>query len=57
MLTDVLVPLFTYPDETSSAALAGIARLLDGFATRVTYCGVEIDVPDLADRWGRKSVV
>lgn len=52
MLTDVFVPLFTYPEETEVSSLPQFAKLLEAFATCVTYCGVEIDVPDLANHWG-----
>jgi nucleotide-binding universal stress UspA family protein len=52
MLTDVFVPLFSYPEETAAEALPHVAKLLEAFASSVTYCGIEIDVPDLADRWG-----
>jgi nucleotide-binding universal stress UspA family protein len=52
MLTDVFVPLFGQPDETNEVGLPALARLLDVFAGHVTYCGVEANVPDLADRWG-----
>lgn len=52
MLTDVFVPLFTYPEETATATLPQFVKLLEAFAMRVTYCGVEIDVPDLANQWG-----
>lgn len=52
MLVDVFVPLFTYPEETVATTLPPFAQLLEAFATRVTYCGVEIDVPDLVNHWG-----
>lgn len=54
MLTDVFVPLFTYPEETATATLPQFIKLLEAFATRVTYCGVEIDVPDLANQCGAR---
>ncbi len=52
MLSDVFVPLFTFPDEIAVDPSPELSRLLGAFASHVTYCGVEIDVPDLADRWG-----
>lgn len=52
MLSDVFVPLFTFPDEIAVDPPSGLSQLLGAFATHVTFCGVEIDVPDLADRWG-----
>lgn len=52
MLTDAFVPMLTYPEQASAEALPALSSLLDSFATHVTYCAVEIDVPDLADRWG-----
>lgn len=52
MLTDVFVPLFSYPEETPAETLPHLAKLLEAFASSVTYCGIEIDVPDVADRWG-----
>lgn len=52
MLADAFVPLFTYPEETAAEALPQLVQLLETFATRVTYCGVEIDIPNLADSWG-----
>lgn len=52
MLTDVFVPLLTYPDDARTNSLPQLAALLDVFATHVTFCGVEINVPGLADRWG-----
>ena len=52
MLTDVFVPLLTYPDETPVVLAAGLPVFLSRFATSATFCPVEIDVPDLANRWG-----
>lgn len=56
MLEDVLVPLLTYPDKTNADALSPLARLLDSFAKTVTFCGLEVDVPNMADRWGSALV-
>lgn len=56
MLTDAFVPMLTYPEQASADALPGLTRLLDTFATHVTYCGVEIEVPDIADRWGTSLI-
>jgi nucleotide-binding universal stress UspA family protein len=52
MLTDVFVPLLTFPDDAKPTALPRLSGLVERFATHITYCGVEINVPDLADRWG-----
>lgn len=52
MLSDVFVPLLTFPDDATPTALPRLSSLIEQFAVHVTYCGVEIDVPDLADRWG-----
>lgn len=52
MLTDVFVPLLSYPDEAMPTALGRVSALVEHFATQVTYCGVLIEVPDLTSRWG-----
>jgi nucleotide-binding universal stress UspA family protein len=52
MLTDVFVPLLSFPQDVRPQALPRLAALLERFATHVTWCAVEIDVPDIADRWG-----
>jgi nucleotide-binding universal stress UspA family protein len=52
MLSDVFVPLFTFPDEIAIEPPPGLSGLLGAFAAHVAFCGVEIDVPDLKDRWG-----
>lgn len=56
MLTDVFVPLLTFPDDATPTALPRLSSIIEKFAIHVTYCGVEIDVPDLADRWGRALI-
>jgi nucleotide-binding universal stress UspA family protein len=56
MLTDAFVPMLTYPEQAIAEALPPLSSLLENFATHVTYCGVEIDVPDLAGRWGASLV-
>lgn len=56
MLTDAFVPLFTYPFKSDIASVRELTELLDGMVTHVTYCGLEIDIPDLADRWGSRLI-
>jgi nucleotide-binding universal stress UspA family protein len=52
MLTDVFVPLLTYPERNDGGQLPALSDLLAQFADTITWCGIEVDVPDLADRWG-----
>lgn len=56
MLTDVLVPVLAYPDGTDANSAPGLEVILDAFATHVTYCGVEIEAPDLSEWWARALV-
>jgi Universal stress protein UspA and related nucleotide-binding proteins len=57
MLTDAFVPLLTYPDQTRETSFPALIGLLEAMGTtHVSFCGVEIDVPDLADRWGAALV-
>lgn len=56
MLTDVFVPLLTYPDETDAAAFPKLVGFLQAFASNVTYCGVVIHVPETGLRWGARLV-
>ena len=52
MLNDVFVPLLTYPDRTTIEFAEDVAQFAAGFATHVTFAPIEIDVPDIANRWG-----
>ncbi|MBB4052146.1 nucleotide-binding universal stress UspA family protein [Devosia subaequoris] len=54
MLTDVLLPLFSDPEETPVQGLLQIAKLQASFSRTVTLCGVESDVPALANHWGAR---
>ncbi|MDB5473438.1 MAG: UspA [Devosia sp.] len=56
MLTDVFVPLFTFPDETEASTLPKLARFLEAFATQVTYCGIVANVPETGVHWGSRLV-
>lgn len=56
MLSDAFVPMLTYPEQATPESLPLVTQLLENFATHVTYCGVEISVPDFADRWGASLV-
>jgi nucleotide-binding universal stress UspA family protein len=50
MLTDVFVPLLTYPDATSAAGVEEALLITQKFASSATACAVEIDIPDLSNR-------
>nr|WP_295887385.1 universal stress protein [uncultured Devosia sp.] len=52
MLSDVFVPLLTYPDPTPVEFAKTLPDFIGRFASSVTFCPTEIDVPDLANRWG-----
>jgi nucleotide-binding universal stress UspA family protein len=52
MLSDVFVPLLTYPDPTPTAFAKGLTQFISRFAWTVTFSPVEIDIPNLANRWG-----
>jgi hypothetical protein len=52
MLSDVFVPLLTYPEPTPVEFAKTLPDFIGRFAASVTFCPTEIDVPDLANRWG-----
>jgi nucleotide-binding universal stress UspA family protein len=52
VLTDVLVPVITYPEDAATASLTKLTNFLGSFADHVTYCALEIDVPALNDHLG-----
>ncbi|MBD8064411.1 GNAT family N-acetyltransferase [Devosia sp. PTR5] len=56
LLSDVFVPLFTYPDATSLDFARRLPDFLARFASNVTFAPVEVDVPDLANRWGAQLI-
>lgn len=56
MLTDIFVPLLTYPDATPTETFEELALLSQPFATSIAVCAFEIDIPDLSTRWGSKIV-
>jgi nucleotide-binding universal stress UspA family protein len=56
MLSDVLVPLLTYPDVTAVDVAAMLPDFVAGFAAHVTFLPVEVDVPDLSNRWGASLI-
>ncbi|RYG57701.1 MAG: hypothetical protein EON56_01870, partial [Alphaproteobacteria bacterium] len=56
MLSDVFVPLLTYPDSTGAEFAQHLQDFISKFASEVTYAAAEIDLPNLADRWGGSLV-
>jgi nucleotide-binding universal stress UspA family protein len=52
VLTDVLVPVITYPEDAATTSLTKLTNFLGSFADHVTYCALEIDVPALNDHLG-----
>jgi nucleotide-binding universal stress UspA family protein len=56
MLTDAFIPLLTYPQKSDVTSFRELSKFLDGLVTHVTYCAVEVDIPNLADRWGAKLI-
>lgn len=50
MLSDVFVPVLTYPEPTSKAALDRLPDFLHPFAKSVHLCAIEILVPDVHNR-------
>lgn len=47
MLTDVMIPLLTYPDQTPVRIVDRMLNLADTFARSIHVCAVEIDIPDV----------
>jgi len=52
LLTDVFVPVLTYPEATPAEALNAAASLARLFARSLDVCAFEIDIPDLRNRMG-----
>jgi nucleotide-binding universal stress UspA family protein len=56
MLSDVFVPLLTYPDPTREDYVQSLQDFISKFASEVVYVAAEIDLPNVADRWGASLV-
>lgn len=52
MMTDIFVPMLTYPDATSAGAFGELAALAQPFASLMTACTFEIEIPDVRPRLG-----
>lgn len=48
MLTDVFVPLLTYPDADTETTIEGAMRVCRPFATNVAFTTFEVDIPNIA---------
>lgn len=52
MLSDVLIPLLTYPDADTRQTAKGLLRLAGSFAAHATLCTLEVNVREVRHRWG-----
>ncbi len=56
MISDVFVPMLTYPDPTSVGAFSDLANLARPFAETTTACTFEVEIPDVRPRLGAQMV-
>ncbi|MEO5806444.1 universal stress protein [Devosia sp.] len=56
MLTDIFVPLLTYPDVASDDAIGSALRFTNGFAAGVEFCAFEIDIPKISYSFGADMI-
>lgn len=56
MITDIFVPVLTYPDPSSEGAFGDLAKLTEPFAKSITVCAFEVEIPDIRPRLGTQIV-
>lgn len=56
MISDVFVPMLTYPDPTSVGAFSDLTKLAKPFAETITACTFEVEIPDVRPRLGAQMV-
>lgn len=56
MLTDIFVPLLTYPDADTTGLIDAAMRLVGPFATNVEFCTFEVDIPVIAYSMGMEFI-
>lgn len=56
MLTDIFVPLLTYPDAESDDVIESALRFARSFATSVEFCALEVNVPAIGYVFGAEMI-
>jgi nucleotide-binding universal stress UspA family protein len=56
MISDIFVPMLTYPEPTSNSAFSDLAKFSKPFATSITACAFEVEIPDVRPRLGGQMV-
>jgi nucleotide-binding universal stress UspA family protein len=56
MLGDIFLPLLTYPDAASRAAVERLPDLVRPFAKSISLCAIEILIPDVHSRVGGEFI-
>jgi nucleotide-binding universal stress UspA family protein len=56
VITDLFVPMLTYPDPTSIGAFSDLAKLVQPFANIITACTFEVEIPDVRPRLGPQLI-
>ena len=57
MRADVFSPLLTYPDPTSDDAVRQTLEFIEPFASGITFCVMEVDIPNLPYRGVAAEIV
>lgn len=56
MITDIFVPLLTYPDADTTSVIDVAMRLTQPFASNLEFCTFEVDIPVIAYSMGLEVI-